>query len=90
MALVRAKETVFYDGHRRRAGDVFEFNGKIEGNKAIELVAETEVKEEVKEPVKPTIEQLREKLNGYGVKFGPNTSYDKLAALVAEAEGKEE
>jgi len=45
MALVRAKETVFYDGHRRRLGDVFEFSGKIEGNKAIELVAEAEGKQ---------------------------------------------
>lgn len=86
MALVRALELVFYDGHRRRVGDVFEFSGKIEGNPHIELVAET-VPETVP-TVELTVEELRVKLNGYGVKFGPNTGIDRLKELVAEAEGK--
>ena len=53
-------------------------------------MAEPEGKQEVKEVIPPTVEQLREKLNGYGVKFHPNTGIEKLIELVAEAEGKQE
>lgn len=87
MATVRALETVFYDGNRRRPGDVFEFNGKIEGNKCIELVEDPNA-EPAKE-IELTVEQLRTKLNGYGIKFGPNAGIARLKELVAEAEGKE-
>jgi hypothetical protein len=89
MPLVRAKQAVFYGGSRRKIGAVFQYDGTIEGNPCIELVAEAEGKQEVKETILPTVEQLREKLNGYGVKFHHSTGIEKLTELVAEAEGKQ-
>lgn len=81
--IVKAKQTVFYNGTRRRPGEVFEFNGKL--SDAVELVSGDEKPKAVEGP---TIEQLREKLSLYGVKFHPNTGEKKLLEMIAEAEGK--
>lgn len=85
MAIVKALTTVFYDGHRRRPGDIFEFNGKIKGNPHIEVVDEPA---EVKAEIPLTVEQIRGRLDGYGVRYSPRAGIERLQEMLDEAEGR--
>lgn len=80
--LVKALETCFVDGHRRRAGDVFNFNGK-----AAYLVP-VEGSEPVKVDNSMNDEQLRVRLAEYGVKTHPATGRAKLLKMLDTAEGR--
>ena len=84
--LVKALETCFVDGHRRKEGTVFEYTGKpcarLQPVKAGEAI---EVKPQI---VEISTEEVKKRLGDYGVKFAPATGREKLLALLAEAEGK--
>lgn len=79
--IVKAKEVCFVNGHRRRAGDVFEYNGKLTDRFEV-------VEEDAPEVPEMPIEEIKKRLGDYGVKFAPATGREKLLVLLADAEGK--
>lgn len=83
--IVKTKEVCFVDGHRRRAGDVFEYNGKL--NDKLKDRFEVVEGDAPKVP-EIDIEEVRKRLGDYGVKFAPATGIKKLLVLLADAEGR--
>lgn len=81
---VRAKETCFIDGTRRRKGDVFEYDGTpggpieaADGNKS--------QPQETKRDEGPTRKEIMAQLDQAGVKYGTNDNKDALQALLDQA-----
>lgn len=79
--LVKVVETCFVAGHRRRAGEVFDYSGKDTKNLVpVDGGEPTKAVEEVGNDV------LRVKLAELGVKVAPATGREKMLAMLAEAE----
>lgn len=82
---VKTNEVCFVNGHRRRAGDEFEYSGPVTKYMTV-LVSDAPVEEVADSPL--TNEELHVRLAEYGVKVAPNAARAKMIALLAEAEGK--
>lgn len=81
---VKAKETCFVNGHRRRAGEIFDYDGP--DARFLEAV-NGEVTKIVAIDSPLTDEQIRVRLAEYGIKVAPATGRKKLLENLVEAEG---
>lgn len=83
---VRAKETCFIGGARRREGEVFEFDGTPSGPlEAADGSKPQSQPQEAKKDDGPTRKELMAQLEAAGVKYGSNDNKDALQALLNEA-----
>jgi hypothetical protein len=87
--IVKALETVFVEGSRRKKGEVFEYSGKlgpalevVEGDAAPTVEIEAEKKEG------PTKKELQSQLDAAGIKYGRNDNKETLTSLLNEAKAK--
>lgn len=87
--IVKAKETCFIDGHRRREGAVFEFKG-TKLPKCVEAVDGTveDLPKTDKHYDDDEIGKLRVKLAERGIKVPPRTGKARMIEMLAEVEGK--
>lgn len=84
--LVKALETCFVEGSRRKAGAVFDYSGEL--TPLLEAVeGETVTVEKVEAP-ELNRRELMQALSIAGIKFAVTDNKEKMAALLAEAKAK--
>jgi hypothetical protein len=86
--LVKAKETVFVGGSRRKAGAIFEYSGEItpqlelvKADAPIEVKAATETPELTRNEIKLQLDQA-------GIKYATNDTKDTLLSLLNGAKSE--
>lgn len=86
--LVRAKETCFVGGARRRQGQVFEYDGKVEGPIEPADGSAPPPQKKAKEEDGPTRKEIMAQLDAAGVEYGSNDNKASLLALLNDAREK--
>jgi hypothetical protein len=92
--LVKAKETLFIDGSRRKAGAVFEYSGEmtdlLEVVDAVKPAITTQDTNELAEPDTSSItkKELQRELDAAGVKYKFTDNKETLMSLLAEVKTK--